>query len=210
VYSGDLDHIVGVLYLKDLMRAVGSGQYWELRHLLHPPLFVPETVQISLLLRTLQQQHLNMAIVIDEHGGVAGLVTLEDLLEQLVGDISDEPGPEEDAEVVQLPDGALVIQGNVPLWELREHYALPVEESSDYQTIAGLLLARFGRIPKGGDTVYEHGYIFTVVDMDGPRIALVKVERRNPPAPTALPPPLVLNGPEAAAPQQEGRGEAGV
>lgn len=181
VYSGDLDHIVGVLYLKDLMRVVGEGQYWELRHLLHPPLFVPETVKISLLLRTLQQQHVNLAIVIDEHGGVAGLVTIEDLVEQLVGAIGDEGSPDDDAEIVQLADGALVIEGNLPLWELRERLALPIEESSDYQTIAGLLLARLGRIPKGGETIYEHGYTFTVVDMEGPRIARVKVERRDPP-----------------------------
>jgi CBS domain containing-hemolysin-like protein len=126
----------------------------------------------------LQQQRLNMAIVVDEHGGVAGLVTIEDLLEQLVGDISDEGEPEPDAQVVQLPDGALVIEGSVPLWELRERLALPVQESSDYQTLAGLLLTRLGRIPKGGEAVTEQGYEFTVVDMDGPRIARIKVERR--------------------------------
>jgi putative hemolysin len=178
VYSGDLDHIVGVLYYKDLLRAMSEGEVWHLRGLLHPPLFVPETVQISRLLRMLQQQRLNMAVVVDEHGGVAGLVTIEDLLEQLVGDISDEGEPEPDAQVVQLPDGALVIEGSVPLWELRERLALPVQESSDYQTLAGLLLTRLGRIPKGGEAVTEQGYEFTVVDMDGPRIARIKVERR--------------------------------
>jgi putative hemolysin len=178
VYSGDLDHIVGVLYYKDLLRAISEGEVWNLRSLLHPPLFVPETVQISRLLRMLQQQHLNMAMVVDEHGGVAGLLTIEDLLEQLVGEIRDEGEPEPDAQIVQLPDGALVIQGSVPLWELREHLELPVQESSDYQTLAGLLLSRLGRIPKGGESVTEQGYIFTVVDMDGPRIARIKVERR--------------------------------
>jgi putative hemolysin len=203
VYNGDLDHIVGVLYLKDVMRAIAEGQYWELRHLLHPPLFVPETVQISLLLRTLQQQHLNMAIVIDEHGGVAGLVTIEDLLERLVGEIRDEWEPDEEAEIVQLPDGAWVIQGNVPLWELRERFALPVEESPDYQTLAGFLLARLGRIPKGGETIHEYGYTFTVVDMEGPRIARVKVEQREPPQTSenlATPP---LDGKEPAAQEQQ-------
>jgi putative hemolysin len=178
VYSGDLDHIVGVLYYKDLLRAMSEGEVWNLRSLLHPPLFVPETVQISRLLRMLQQQRLNMAMVVDEHGGVAGLLTIEDLLEQLVGEISDEGEPEPDAQIVQLPDGALVIQGSVPLWELRERLALPVQESSDYQTLAGLLLSRLGRIPKGGESVTEQGYIFTVVDMEGPRIARIKVERR--------------------------------
>ena len=177
VYSGDLDHIVGVLYFKDLLRAMSEGEVWNLRSLLHPPLFVPETVQISRLLRMLQQQRLNMAMVVDEHGGVAGLLTIEDLLEQLVGEIRDEGEPEPDAQIVQLPDGALVIQGSVPLWELRERLTLPVQESSDYQTLAGLLLSRLGRIPKGGESVTEQGYIFTVVDMDGPRIARIKVER---------------------------------
>jgi CBS domain containing-hemolysin-like protein len=167
---------------------------------------MPETVKLSRLLHALQQQHLNMAMVIDEHGGVAGLVTIEDLLEQLVGEISDTGEPEAEAEIVQLPDGALVIQGGVPLWELRERLALPVEESSDYQTLAGLLLARLGRIPKGGETIQEHGYTFTVVDMEGPRIARIKVEQQPPSEtsePPVAPPPdaheSLARGPESAS-----------
>jgi len=178
VYEGDLDHIVGVLYFKDVMRAIGEGQAWHVRSILHPPLYVPEMVQISRVLRMLQQRRLNMAIVVDEHGGVAGLVTTEDLLEQLVGEIRDEGEPETDALVTMLPDGAMVAQGSAPLWELRERYALPLEESSHYHTLAGLLLARLGHIPQGGETIVEQGYSFTVVDVDGPRIARVKVERR--------------------------------
>jgi putative hemolysin len=176
VYSGDLDHVVGVLYFKDLLRALSEERPWTLHSLLHPPLFVPETVQISQLLRMLQQRRLNMAMVVDEHGGVAGMVTIEDLLEQLVGDIADEDEPEPDAQVVQLPDGALAIQGSMPLWDLRERYGLPVQECSDYQTLAGFLLARLGRVPQGGEAVIEQGYRFTVVDMDGPRIVRIKVE----------------------------------
>ena len=178
VYEGDLDHIVGILYFKDVLRAIGEGRPWAMRRLLHPPLYVPEMVQISRLLRTLQQRRLNMAIVVDEHGGVAGLITTEDLLEQLVGDISDEGEPEADALVTLLPDGAMVAQGSAPLWELREQYALPLEESAHYHTMAGLMLARLGHIPQGGEAVVEQGYILTVVDMDGPRIARVKIERR--------------------------------
>jgi putative hemolysin len=180
VYRGDLDHVVGVLYFKDLIRVISEERPWTLRSLLHPPLFVPETVQISRLLRTLQQRRLNMAMVVDEHGGVAGLVTVEDLLEQLVGEIADEDEPMSDAQIVQLPDGSLVIQGSMSLWDLHERFDLPVEASSDYQTLAGFLLARLGRVPRGGETVVEHGYRFTVVDMDGPRIARIKVERHMP------------------------------
>jgi putative hemolysin len=179
VYEGDLDHIVGVLYLKDILRAIGEGQPWEMRRLLHPPLYVPEMVQISRLLRMLQQRRLHMAIVVDEHGGVAGLVTTEDILEQLVGDIRDEGEPEADALVTVLPDGAMVAQGSAPLWELRERYALPLDESVHYHTVAGLLLARLGHIPQGGEAIVEQGYTLTVVDMDGPRIARVKIERRS-------------------------------
>ena len=179
VYRGDLDHIVGVLYFKDVLRVVIEDQPWTVRGLLHPPLYVPETVQISRVLRTLQQRHLNMAIVVDEHGGVAGLVTIEDLLEQLVGDLPDETQPEADAAVARLPDGALVVQGNTPLWDLREHYELPVEEETDYQTLAGMLLMRLGHIPQGGESIIQGGYTFTVVDMHGPRIARIKVEKRH-------------------------------
>jgi putative hemolysin len=178
VYEGDLDHIVGILYFKDVLRAIGEGRPWEIHRLLHPPLYVPEVIQISRLLRMLQQRRLNMAIVVDEHGGVAGLITTEDLLEQLVGDISDEGEPEADALVTILPDGAMVAQGSAPLWELREQYALPLEESAHYHTMAGLMLARLGHIPQGGEAVVEQGYTLTVVDMDGPRIARVKIERR--------------------------------
>jgi putative hemolysin len=180
VYRGDLDHVVGVLYFKDLIRVISEERAWTLRSLLHPPLFVPETVQISRLLRTLQQRRLNMAMVVDEHGGVAGLVTVEDLLEQLVGEIADEDEPMPDAQIVQLPDGSLVIQGSMSLWDLHERFDLPVEASADYQTLAGFLLARLGRVPQGGETVVEHGYRFTVVDMDGPRVVRVKVERYMP------------------------------
>ena len=178
VYEGDLDHIVGVLYLKDVLRTIGEGHPWAMRRLLHPPLYVPEMVQISRLLRMLQQRRLHMAIVVDEHGGVAGLVTTEDILEQLVGDIRDEGEPEADALVTVLPDGAMVAQGSASLWELREQYALPLEESAHYHTVAGLLLARLEHIPQGGESIVEQGYTLTVVDMDGPRIARVKIERR--------------------------------
>lgn len=192
VYRGDLDHIVGVLYFKDVLRVVIENQPWTVRSLLHPPLYVPETVQISRVLRTLQQRHLNMAIVVDEHGGVAGLITIEDLLEQLVGDLPDETQPEADAAVARLPDGALVVQGNTPLWDLREHYDLPVEEAPDYQTLAGMLLTRLGHIPQGGESITDNGYTFTVVDMHGPRIARIKVEKRAAseaaPAPVPQPP----------------------
>jgi putative hemolysin len=180
IYRGDLDHVVGVLYFKDLLRVISEERPWTLRSLLHQPLFVPETVQISRLLRTLQQRRLNMAMVVDEHGGVAGLVTVEDLLEQLVGEIADEDEPPPNAQIVQLPDGSLVIQGSVPLSDLYERFDLPVEASSDYQTLAGLLLARLGRVPQGGETIVEQGYRFTVVDMDGPRIVRIKVEPYTP------------------------------
>ncbi|MBM3223918.1 MAG: HlyC/CorC family transporter [Candidatus Tectomicrobia bacterium] len=179
VYEGDLDHVVGVLYFKDVMRAVSAGRLWEMRRLLHPPLYVPEMIQISRLLRMLQQRRLHMAIVVDEHGGVAGLITTEDLLEQLVGDIRDEGEPEADALVTLLPDGAMVALGSAPLWELRERYQLPLAESAQYHTLAGLLLARLGHIPQGGEAIHEQGYTVTVVDMEGPRIARVKLERRS-------------------------------
>lgn len=185
VYDGDLDHILGILHAKDVFRALGEERSWDVRSLIHPPLYVPEMVQISRLLRMLQQRRLNMAIVVDEHGGVAGLITTENLLEQLVGDIHDEDETEGDALVTALPDGALIVQGSAPLWELREHYALPLQESTHYHTLAGLLLTRLGHIPQGGETIIEEGYTCTVVDMDGPRIARVKIERRATEAPAA-------------------------
>ncbi len=117
-----------------------------------------------------------MALVTNEFGELEGLVTLEDLLEEIVGEIRDEYDREERGPVERLPDGSMVIQGSVLLKDLKSDYDLPFEESPDYLTLAGFVLAKLRRIPRGGEKVEHNGYKLTIVDMEGRRITKIKLE----------------------------------
>jgi putative hemolysin len=168
VYRGDLDHIVGVLFVRDL---VGAEPHTPVAQLMKPVLAIPETVRVLEALRRFQEQGQHAAVVLDEYGGTAGWVTLEDLLEELVGEIPSEHG-EEEPEVVVRPDGSLLVDGRLPLHQLLERLGLGEEEveAEGAATAAGLVLNLLGRIPSVGDRVVVRGYQIEVVDLDGPRI----------------------------------------
>jgi putative hemolysin len=176
VYEGELDRVVGFLYNKDVFKALQEKTDFRIQDLLHPAFFVPSTLPISELLKQLQRRPLAMAIVVNEFGEVEGLATLEDLLEEIVGEIRDEYDREERGPVERLPDGSLVIQGSALLKNLKSDYDLPFEESPDYHTLAGFVLAKLRRIPRGGEWVEQDGYRLTIVDMEGRRIVKVKLE----------------------------------
>ena len=180
VIRGSLDDVVGVVVIKDLLRAAAAGKAPVLGELLHPPLFVPETARTSEVLRTLQRRHQNLALVVDEYGHTAGLVTVEDLIEEIVGEIRGEREPSELPYLRRLPDGSLLIDGAATVHDLRVAVGLPIEESPDYQTIAGFMLATLNTVPQPGASVSRYGHTFTVEAMDGPRIAEVKVRRPDP------------------------------
>jgi putative hemolysin len=177
VYEGELDKIIGILYNKDVFKALQAKSDFRIRDHLHPAFFVPSTLPISELLKQLQRRRLAMALVVNEFGEVEGLATLEDLVEEIVGEIRDEYDREERGPVERLPDGAMVIQGSALLKDLKADFDLPFEDSADYHTLAGFLLARLKRIPRGGEWVEEHGYKMTIVDMEGRRIVKIKLER---------------------------------
>jgi putative hemolysin len=177
VYEGDLDKVIGILYNKDVFKALQEKSDFRIRDHLHPAFFVPSTLPISELLKQLQRRRLAMALVINEFGEVEGLATLEDLLEEIVGEIRDEYDREERGPVEKLPDGSMVIQGSALLKDLKADFALPFEDSADYHTLAGFLLARLKRIPRGGEWIEESGYKMTIVDMEGRRIVKIKLER---------------------------------
>jgi putative hemolysin len=179
VYEGELDKIIGILYNKDVFKALQEKSDFRVRDHLHPAFFVPSTLPISELLKQLQRRRLAMALVVNEFGEVEGVVTLEDLVEEIVGEIRDEYDREERGPVERLPDGSMVIQGSALLKDLKTDFDLPFEESPDYHTLAGFMLARLKRIPRGGEWVEEHGYKLTIVDMEGRRIVKIKVERIN-------------------------------
>ena len=181
VYEVELDRVIGVLYNKDIFKTLQEQTEFHMRDHLHPVFFVPSSLPISELLKQLQRRRLAMALVVNEFGEVEGLATLEDLLEEIVGEIRDEYDREERGPVERLPDGSMVIQGSALLRDLKSDFGLPFEESPDYLTLAGFVLAQLKRIPRGGEKVEHNGYRLTIVDMEGRRILKVKLEETKAP-----------------------------
>ena len=177
VFDGNLDKIIGILYNKDVFKALQERSDFRIRDHLHQAFFVPSTLPTSELLKQLQRRRLAMALVVNEFGEVEGVVTLEDLVEEIVGEIRDEYDREELGPVDRLPDGSMVIQGSALLKDLKADYGLPFDESPDFHTLAGFMLSRLKRIPRGGEWVEENGYKLTIVDMEGRRIVKIKLEK---------------------------------
>jgi putative hemolysin len=187
VFQGDLDHVTGIVHIKDLLREVENPQTQSLNAIMHPAFFVPDSMQISDLLRELQSRRTHMAIVVNEFGTVGGLVTIEDLLEEIVGEIRDEFDVAEEQPVQELPDGSLLVQGSCPINDLKERYGMPFEETPDYRTVAGFVLASLKRFPKGGEAITHSGYKMTVVVLDGRRLRKIRIEGalKRQPVPTS-------------------------
>jgi magnesium and cobalt exporter, CNNM family len=175
-YEGSIDNVVGLVYIKDALRLLEKRQPVVIRKILHPVHFVPETKKVGDLLKELQKKRSHLAMVIDEHGSVTGLVTMEDLLEEIVGEIQDEYDWEE-RPVERLRDGSLVVEGTVSAAELRDTYSVPLPESTEFETVAGFMLDQLGSVPKGGEVVTLSGHRLTVVDVERNRISKVKIEK---------------------------------
>jgi len=176
VYEGSADDFVGVAYIKDALRLIERRQPLVLRKILQPVHFVPETKKVGALLKELQKRRTHLAMVVDEHGSVTGLVTMEDLLEEIVGEIQDEYDWEE-RPVERLRDGSLVVEGTTPASELREAYHIPIPASEEFDTVAGFMLNSLGSVPRGGEVVGVGDYRLTVVDVEKNRISKVKIEK---------------------------------
>ena len=176
VYEDSIDSVLGLVYAKDVLRVLERREPVVVRQLVHPVPFVPETKKVGSLLKEVQRRRTHMAVVVDEHGSVSGLVTLEDILEEIVGEIHDEYDGEE-RPVEQLRDGSLVVEGTVPASELRDDYGVPLPESTEFETVAGFMLDRLGSVARGGEVVTVGEWRLTVVDVEGNRVSKVKVER---------------------------------
>ena len=178
VYDGSLDQILGYLSIKDVLRQNWMGWPIELPKLLHRPLFVPESMTLDRLLELFQKQRNQLAIVLDEYGGTEGLVTLEDILEELVGEIHDEHQAEASQALVEREDGSWLVDGGLSIDDFGERVGIKTDgESRDYSTIAGLVLSLLERIPSVGDTTSWRGFSIEVVDMDGRRIDRLLIHR---------------------------------
>ncbi|HNY31868.1 MAG TPA: hemolysin family protein [Fibrobacteria bacterium] len=179
VHDGGLDHVVGILHAKDL---VGPSEEWDLEKLLRPVVHVPETQLVSDLLRTLRARQSMFAVVVDEHGAVSGIATLEDVLEEIVGEINDETDDEAPL-VAAVGGGQFLVRGEARLEEVnqglgRENPPLPtLEDGLEADTLAGLVLALAGSIPEVGEPHDWGSWEFTVLEMDGNRISLVRLQR---------------------------------
>ncbi len=177
VYEGSLDHILGYVSLKDVLRHNWMGWPIELRKIMHRALFVPETMPLDRLLELFQKERNQLAIVLDEYGGTEGLVTLEDVLEELVGEIHDEHH-REGSHFVEREDGSWLVDGVAGIEDLAEKLGLKLDSlPRDYSTVSGLVLAELERIPSTGDTIAWRGLSIEVVDMDGRRIDKLLVRR---------------------------------
>lgn len=187
VYETSPDSMIGVVYIKDALRLLERRQPVVLRKIVHPVHFVPETKKVGALLKELQKRRSHMALVIDEHGSLVGLVTMEDLLEEIVGEIQDEYDWEE-RPVERLRDGAMVVEGTLSADVLRLGHQIPIPESAEYETVAGFMLATLGSVPRGGEVVQVGDYRLTVVDVERNRINKVRIEKINVPAVVSPPP----------------------
>ena len=174
VVGDTVDDVVGLVYAKDLMRAEREERSVEpVATITRPAHFIPETKPVSELMREMQKGKFHMAILVDEYGGIAGLATLEDLIEELIGDIVDEYDTES-AKVEELPDGSYRINGSVPIDELNDLLGSDIPHD-DWDTVGGFVLGKLGRVPETAESVDHRRWKFTVEEVDGRRVALVKV-----------------------------------
>ena len=174
VYSKEINDIRGILYAKDFLTTLAKAGQVDLRKMIKPPFFIPETMKISLLLREMQKKRIHMALVVDEHGGVAGLVTIEDLIEEIVGEIRDEYDIE--SPVIHLSDGTMLIDASINLRDLKEDYHVELPESPEYETLGGFLMTMLQKIPQKGDVVVVERRKISIVEMLGKRISKAKLE----------------------------------
>jgi CBS domain containing-hemolysin-like protein len=178
VYEGSSDQIIGVLYVKDLFRRLARGEKdVTVRPFLRPAQFVPETKKVDELLREMQRAKVHIAIVVDEYGGTAGLVTIEDLVEEIVGEIRDEYDVEREL-VLPVSEHEAVMDARVPFSEVQETFGIDSPEGVDeFDTLGGFVTHELGRLPKVGETVKSNGVKFVVESVDGRRVGRVRVIR---------------------------------
>jgi CBS domain containing-hemolysin-like protein len=181
VVRGSIDTVAGIVHVKDLLESIRKGSSGRIADLVREAYFVPETKKVSELLREFQRRHLYMAIVVDEYGGVSGLVTVEDLLEEIVGEISDEHEDERE-EVTPAGEQAYSVSGKANIALVRDLFGRGPEEE-EFTTVGGLLAARLGHIPRPGEVHREEDLIFTVEEADKRRVHRVRIEAVPVPVP---------------------------
>ncbi|MCX5803316.1 MAG: hemolysin family protein [Proteobacteria bacterium] len=175
VYRDYIDNIVGIAYHKDIIKHIWLKEQFDLEKILKKPYFVPDTMKISILLKEMQKRHIHLAVVIDEYGTTVGMVTLEDIMEEIFGEIMDET--DVDNRMERLRDGSIIVDASYSIRDLNNVLTLNLAESPDYDTLGGFILTQLQGIAKGGEIIYHGAYKFTVVGIEGRRITKIKLEK---------------------------------
>lgn len=174
VYQSNMDNVLGIMHGKDLMPWVRSGKPFRLSRLLRPPVFIPDSARLNNAVRVLQTAQTHLGIVVDEHGGVEGIVTLEDLLEEIVGEIQDEHDVEVD-EVMRQANGTFLIDAGISVRDLNERLHVNIPENGHYVTLGGFMMMQTGRLPREGDRVVVDGHTLVTEQVVGRRIIRVRM-----------------------------------
>lgn len=175
IYDDNIDQIIGIVHTKDLLPIIASGKEVILRDIMRKPYFIPETKKINDLMTEFQQKRIQIAIVLDEFGATSGMVTLEDIVEEIVGEIQDEYD-EETPVVEQISETEFMVNAGANIHDANEFLPLDLPESSDYDTVAGLVNEAFEKIPDVGDSIEDFGYIFTIMKKTQQNIEYVKLD----------------------------------
>jgi len=178
VMDQDRDDIVGILLAKDLLRLCSgeeARERFDIREFMRPAVFVPESKRLNVLLKEFRGSRNHMAIVVDEYGGVAGLVTIEDVIEQIVGDIDDEFDVEDDQNIRKEAERLFLVRGVTRIEEFNEYFGARLSEEEGFETVAGLLMKQFGRLPRRGESASIDGFEFRVMRADRRRIDALRV-----------------------------------
>jgi magnesium and cobalt transporter len=180
VIGDNRDEVVGILLAKDLLAYYGqdNAKNFNVRDILRPAVFIPESKRLNVLLKEFRASRNHMAIVVDEYGGVAGLVTIEDVLEQIVGEIVDEHDIEEDAYIKKHNDNVYAVKALTPIEEFN-HYFFAEFSDDEFDTIGGLVMNRFGRLPRRGEVISIDRFRFKILNADSRRIHLLQVTERR-------------------------------
>lgn len=178
VYGDNKDQILGILHAKDLLISPENQAEFAIEELLRPVTFVPESKHLNILLTEFRRTKNHMAMVVDEYGGVAGIVTIENVIEQIVGDIEDEFDNNDDAYINKHPDGRYIIKAHIPISEFNEHFNALLPDDS-YETLGGLLMKTYEQVPKVGELIKIGPLSFKILNADSRRIKLVECNLRD-------------------------------
>ncbi|MEI0580816.1 hemolysin C [Brachyspira pilosicoli] len=177
VYKDGIDDIVGVLYVKDLVDI--DEKTFNLKKIIHKAFFVPISISLMELLKNFRMKQIHIAMVVDEYGGFSGIVTMEDVLEEIIGDIRDEFDEDDDDEVKSNDDGSFLVDARMRIDEINKYGILPDIPDDDADTVGGFLFSYLGRLPKRNEAIKYNGYSFTVVGKSGNIVTKIRIEKLN-------------------------------